>query len=221
MVMLVSQSYFLTSSATALVDDEKAVSTQSELQKQNEDLVVTEESKSNEERSTQVENTSEENSQPGENVSNTSDNTVENTEAEQDKEENTVEADRSSEMADSRNTSDGESVTDTVRDESIAVDTNDKTSDTVGMKDANVEAADPVNVVEYNEVQYVVAFSYANAAGGRILIADGKVQSNEEKNDKWGASQYTYDMSSVITANQGTWNATASSSDKMVWFVCI
>ena len=58
MVMLVSQSYFLTSSATALVDDEKAVSTQSELQKQNEDLVVTEESKSNEVRSPQVQHPS-------------------------------------------------------------------------------------------------------------------------------------------------------------------
>ena len=213
MVMLVSQSYFLTSSATALVDDEKAVSTQSELQKQNEDLVVTEESKSNEERSTQVENTSEENSQPGEDVSNTSDNTVENTEDEQDKEENTVETDRSSEIADSGNTSDGESVTDAVGNESIAVDVNDKTSDTVDMKDANVEAADPVNVVEYNEVQYVVAFSYANTTGNRLMIARGTVQSNEVKNDKWGTSQYTYDMSSVIAANQGTWNATASSSD--------
>lgn len=202
MVMLVSQSYFLTSSATALVDDESAVSTQSELQKQNQELVVAEKNQSTEEKSMRVENTTQKNDTSQEKVNNditeatTAENTVENTTVADD-------ANAATEATFVPNE------TETTGNENTVADT-EKTKNTIKTQDDESGSNNPVSTVEYNETQYIITFSYENQEGNRNLIADGKVQSNEVKNDKWSASQYTYDMSSIISANKAAWESKVS-----------
>ena len=163
MVMLVSQSYFLTSSATTLVDDEAAMTTQNELQKQDKesaDLVTTEADKVTNEKSTQAENKAEDNT----NVSPSEEN----------------EANQESTAADETVKNSSETNDDTIADDKN-VQAQDE--DVPAMTNKTTLMAKESQTGQKNKVQYFLNYSFTNDGTNRkapIGGADTFVESKED-----------------------------------------
>lgn len=193
MVMLVSQSYFLTSSATTLVDDEAAMTTQNELQKQDKesaDLVTTEADKVTNEKSTQAENKAEDNT----NVSPSEEN----------------EANQESTAADETVKNSSET-----NDDAIADDKNVQAQDedVPAMTNKTTLMAKESQTGQKNKVQYFLNYSFTNDGTNRkapIGGADTFVESKEDISSSMKDSDYTYDLSGIV--NEESWIQAAVNS---------
>lgn len=206
MVMLVSQSYFLTSSATELVDDAAAMNTQSELQKQDEEqsaLIEKEETKGSQEKTTQAD-TGEFNSDDLlQNQENGSTDLKEEVTTAED-----VASQSSSETSESVTEEVGNTVSDSSSQDMAGTTSEDVTDNRVKAVAGNsLQNVEP-NTIELNSTQYVVACKIEGQS--RQLIEQGDISSVEEKNDNWSPDQYTYNMTSIVSSKKSTWISKAN-----------
>lgn len=172
MVLLVSQSYFLTSSATELVDDADAALVQQELQQQDtkdkQELVTSEAVK--EEKTTQADN------------------------MKQDVSSNeTISSEQSAGTEDVQAGTDGTTGDTTVAEDNSAVDgSNGTASDDTSVEDGKDTAnytADGQDAATTTKNTITVYFRLASWTFKSVTA-----NSNEDKDDSWAASRYTYNL---------------------------
>ncbi len=191
MVMLVSQSYFLTSSATELVDDAEAMNTQNELQ-MNSDLITTETEKNTEEKTTQPAS---------------SEASSENTDVEFDGTEMTTQTESTQTITSEAEIGDGSTVQNSNAVTEAASQMNEnsfenptdaegtkklKAGGGVSLENENNSSA----VATKNEINYAICYVLN---GSRTTATSGKVSSVEDYDESTAATAYTYDMSGITT----------------------